>query len=63
MSRTSAANVVRPLGTLFLNVIDIDKLLVKNSKKCCVFDNQQVKFAKNGKVSITEHSRRKLKHK
>ena len=46
----------------FLNVIDIDILLVKKSKnKCCVFDNQRVKLAKNGRVLITEHSQRKMK--
>ena len=46
----------------FWNIIDIDILLVKKSKKkCCVFDNQRIKLAKNGKRLITEHSQRKLK--
>ena len=61
--RTSPANADCPLGKFnFWNVIDIDVLLVKKIKiKCCVFDNQRIKFAKNGKVLFTEHSQRKLK--
>ena len=54
----SSAIAARPLRTLyFVNVIDIDILLVKKLKnKCCVFDNQRVNLAKNGKVLITKHS-------
>ena len=62
--KTSPANADYTLGMFnFSNVIDIDILLVKKSKKkkCCVFDNQRIKLAKNGKVLITEHSKRKLK--
>ena len=61
--KTSPANAYCPLGTIdFLNIVDIDNLLVENSeKKFCIFDNKQVKLAKNGKILITEHSMRKLK--
>ena len=60
--RTSPAIADCPLVILhFWNVIDIDFLLVKKSKICCVFDNQRIKLAKNGKVLFTEHSQRKLK--
>ena len=38
----------------------MDNLLVKN--KGCVFDNHQVKLAKNGEILITEHSQWKLKY-
>ena len=56
--RTSPANVVCPLKIFnFWNVIDIVILFVKKIKsKCCVFDNQRIKLAKNGKVFFTEHS-------
>ena len=37
------------------NVIDLDNLLVKTSKKSCVFDNQRVKLAKNDKISIPDY--------
>ena len=61
--RTSPVNADCQLGIInFWNVIDIDILLVKKSKnKCCVFDNQRIKLAKNGKVLFTEHSQRELK--
>ena len=60
--KTSPANAYCPLGTIdFSNIVDIDNLLVENSKKICIFHNKRVKRAKNGKVLITEHSQRKLK--
>ena len=37
---------------IFIIAIDIDNLLVKTKIKYCVFDNHQVKLAKNGKISI-----------
>ena len=48
--KTSAANTYCPLGTIdFSNIVDIDNLLVKNSKKkFCIFANKRVKLAKNG---------------
>ena len=57
------ANAYCPLGTIyFSNVVYIDNLLVENLKiNSAFFDNQRVKLAKNGKVLITEHSKRKLK--
>ena len=60
-SETSPANAYLPSVTLnFLNIIDKDNLLVKNSKqKFGVFDNQQIKLTKNGIVSITEHSQQR----
>ena len=46
----------------FSNVVDLDNLLVENLKiSSAFFDNQRVKLAKNRKVLITEHSKRKLK--
>ena len=49
-SKTSVANVVRPLGTLkFSNVIDRHFVSQNIKNKCCVFDNQRVKLAKPAK--------------
>ena len=43
-------------------VMDIDILLLKTLKtKFCVFDNQLLNLAKNGKFLITENSQQKLK--
>ena len=50
-SKTSSANVVRPLRTLnFLNVIDRHFVSQNIKNKCCVFDNQRVKLAKTANV-------------
>ena len=60
--KTRPASAYCPLETIdFSNIVDIDNLLVENSKKICIFDNKRVKLAKNGKILITEHSQRKLK--
>ena len=46
--KTSPANTYCPLGTIdLLNIVDIDSLLVENSKKNFgIFDNKRVKLAK-----------------
>ena len=62
--KTSPANTCYPLGTIdFSNVVDIDNLLVENSKKILHFCDQRVKLAKNGKVLTTVHSQQTLKYK
>ena len=61
-TKTRPANAYCPLVTIdFSNIVDIDNLLVENSKKICIFDIKRVKLAKNGEVLITEHSQWKLK--
>ena len=52
--RTSSANIDCPLEIFsFWNAIDTDILFVKKVKsKCCVFDNQRIKLAKNGKFYL-----------
>ena len=60
--RTSPANADCPLGIFNIwNVINRFFVSEKIENKCCVFDNQRIKLAKNGKVLFTEHSQRKLK--
>ena len=40
--KTNSAKAYCPLGTVDISsVVYIDKLLVENSKKVCVFDNQR----------------------
>ena len=48
--KTSPAIAYCPLGTIeFSNIVDIDNLLVENSKKFCIIHNKQVKLAKTAK--------------
>ena len=51
-SKTTPATVLRLLETLnYSNVLDIDVLLVKKLKnRCCVFDDQRINLAENGKI-------------
>ena len=61
--KTRPANAYCPLGTIdFLKIVDIDNLLVENSKiNSAFFNNQRVNLSKNGEVLTTEHSQRTLK--